>query len=350
MTPVTDTVELSLADKNSSYTTTSNISTYNTSSTTELSAISSRIDTATILKAVTITIGLVGILGNLFALLVFIYHQPLRKRIPNYFLINQSVLDLIVGFVLILNTTVVVDNPTGASLIAICFLFHSRLFLYGPIMTSTWNLVALAFERYMEIVHPIRHKLSLTKKKVVAAISGVILGCMTYKLILDIAVAKIIDGVCVTGWFPNQTSVAFGLTINAFLEFFLPVSLIAFCYIEMARAVRRKINVSTSGNSQMNRASKNILKILSIVVISVVVSAGPRQFLYLYFASGQPIEVNGEPFIITLILNYSSCCVNPFIYMLKYEEFQKEFHIGAMQLLATWSQFEMLIQKRSLFG
>jgi hypothetical protein len=167
MTPVTDAVGLGITGDNSSNMTTSNIFTdkpLNTSSTNELSAISSSRDTAAITRAITIAIGLVGIFGNLFALLVFFYHQPLRKRIPNYFLINQSVLDLIVGLVLILNATLVFDNTTGSSLTAICFLFNARVFLYGPLMTSTWSIVALSFERYTEIVHPIRHKLSLTKK------------------------------------------------------------------------------------------------------------------------------------------------------------------------------------------
>jgi hypothetical protein len=277
-TPVTDTAETGLADQNSIHT--SNMSTdkpLNNSSTTEPSYISRTDDAAAIIRVITITIGVVGILGNLFAILVFVYHQPLRKRIPNYFLISQSVLDLIVGLVLIINTTLVLDNPTGFSLIVKCFVFDSPLLMSSSLMASTWNLVALAIERYTEIVHPIRHKLTLTKKKVVAAIVSVILGCLIYKVILNFTCTRIINGKCVSPYFRDSRSKTAIFAINAFLEFFLPVGLIAFSYIEMARAVHRKVNVSTSTNSQMMRARKNILKIFSIIVICFVLCVGPRR-------------------------------------------------------------------------
>lgn len=43
-----------------------------------------------------IAVGVVGIIGNLLACIVMIAHEPIRKRLANYFFINQCALDLVV--------------------------------------------------------------------------------------------------------------------------------------------------------------------------------------------------------------------------------------------------------------
>lgn len=64
---------------------------------------------------VNIAIGLVGVLANLFACFVIIGHQPLRKRLPDYFIVNQCVLDLVVGLVLILYVTLKFGYVAGGA-------------------------------------------------------------------------------------------------------------------------------------------------------------------------------------------------------------------------------------------
>jgi hypothetical protein len=63
----------------------------------------------------------------------------------------------------------------------------------------------------------------------------------------------------------------------------------------------------------------------SIIFIYLLISLRwPREVYGLYYSVGlQPVDFNGIGFKICLVLNYSNCCVYPFIYLIKYEEFQK---------------------------
>jgi 7 transmembrane receptor (rhodopsin family) len=113
-------------------------------------------------------------------------------------------------------------------------------------------------------------------------------------------------------------------------EFFLPLGIIAFCYVQMAKAVRKvgTINFSAGGGrsgsgASMSRARRNILKLLAIVSMAFFVCVGPRQGAVIAYTVGlHQVDFNGVPYLTTLGLNYFNCCVNPFIYLFQYEEFQ----------------------------
>jgi 7 transmembrane receptor (rhodopsin family) len=117
-----------------------------------------------------VALGFFGIVTNTFACFVIVCHTPLLKRLPNYFIINQCILDLVSGFLLILTIAVtyaltpVVTNNT--LLYLICAMFNTRFLFTGTFTASIWNLTAMSLERYVEIVHPIRHKLYMTRAKV----------------------------------------------------------------------------------------------------------------------------------------------------------------------------------------
>ena len=115
-------------------------------------------------NVISIVLGLVGLVANLFSAIVFSQHKPLRQRIPNYFLLNQSILDLGAGFFLVLDIILFYHHSTfGFLFLCYCYLIDSHLIYYSLFMASIWNLAALSVERYFEVVHPILHKLSLTR-------------------------------------------------------------------------------------------------------------------------------------------------------------------------------------------
>jgi 7 transmembrane receptor (rhodopsin family) len=91
----------------------------------------------------------------------------LRKRIANYFLINQSILDLIIGVTMIITSQLSLTDLRGTPLYLSCYLINSRVLYTGFLVASTWNLAAMSVERYFEIVHPVRHKMKLSKKIVI---------------------------------------------------------------------------------------------------------------------------------------------------------------------------------------
>ncbi|NJL80252.1 MAG: G-protein coupled receptor, partial [Richelia sp. SM2_1_7] len=51
-----------------------------------------------------------------------------------------------------------------------CKIWATKLFLWGFLVSSTYNLVALTVERYLAVVHPIWHKTSFSKNKAIVLI------------------------------------------------------------------------------------------------------------------------------------------------------------------------------------
>jgi len=280
-------------------------------------------------SVISLIIGCVGLITNLFVCVVFMRHEPLKKRLPNYFLLNQSVLDLVAGLVLMVTKLVAVyvttrDHPV---LIITCYLIKSQLIFLGLFMASVWNLAALSFERYMEIVHPIRHKLWLTSTKVLVTCVAVWIFGIISKCLVITPVVKLYNGQCIAG---NYVSLAARRISGIYIistEFLIPLCIIAWCYVKMWRAVRKITSApSTSGDtkSQMVRARQNIVKLLAIISIAFVITVAPRHLAVLSSTMGAlSLDPNGPLFSACLIVNYLNCCINPLLYMFKYEEFQK---------------------------
>ena len=268
--------------------------------------------------------GIVGIGFNFLSCFVMTQYKPLMKRLPNYFLINQTVIDLTIGLTQIVDVFVLPLSTklTGLPVYFWCYIVNSRITLTGPLMASAWNLVAVSCERYMEIVHPVRHKLILTRRRVIAILVFVWLFGVCFKMMAVMPALKVINGVCKSGNYPTESVKIFVLLLHSVVEFFVPVCIIAFCYIEMFRAVH-KLRFSGSVG-KISKPSKKIIQILITVTLCFIISAGPKQ-IYRFLGSINVVHVVyvGSLYKSMLFVNYAMSCLNPFIYIFKYEDFQK---------------------------
>ena len=74
----------------------------------------------------------------------------------------------------------------------------------------------------------------------------------------------------------------------------------------------------------MERARKNVLKTLIIVVCSFVFCWSWNQIYFLIFnLGGGSIDFTGAFYNFTVVMVFMNCCINPFIYVAKYEEFRR---------------------------
>jgi 7 transmembrane receptor (rhodopsin family) len=269
-----------------------------------------------------IVTGGIGIACNLFAIIILVLHDPLRKRLPNYFFINQSALDLVVGALQIIISILTSVNTSGLLLYVWCYAINSKVFFTGLLMASTWNLVVMSMERYLEIVHPIAHKMWLTRRRVFAAMISVWVLGVVYKCLGVLPVMKVVNGVCKSGQYANGAAATVGSLYNVIGEFLFPFCIITVCYVKISRATR-KVNFSAAG-PQMTRVRRNIFKILTIFIVCFVLCAGPKQiFLILYSTGGVSVDFTGPLYTGCVFLNYLICCINPFIFLFKYEDFQR---------------------------
>ncbi|KAK2138693.1 hypothetical protein LSH36_2587g00000 [Paralvinella palmiformis] len=127
--------------------------------------------TAPVMRNIIFTIGGVGLVGNIFVVIVILSGTKMRKQLTNTYIINQSIMDTLVSLFLIL-TTVFEDHSGKFNTFLddmFCKFWLTKMWLWSAIVSSTYNLLALTMERYLAVVYPIWHKTKLNKFRVVSS-------------------------------------------------------------------------------------------------------------------------------------------------------------------------------------
>ena len=313
------------------------------------------------LKIIYLCIGGVGLCGNLLVITVIVYYKRMRKLLTNTYLLSQSVLDATVAVFLIL-TSVFQDGGESMSGLGdevYCRLWLTKMPLWGMLVSSTYNLVALSAERYIAVVHPIWHKMHLTQNMVLVSIAVAWLLGPVYNLAYMIPTAAIQkSGMCtVYSVWPNVTTQRAVGVLTILVQYLLPIVLLSFCYGRMAYVLQQRVGTintrdelnthtiqvppqaeqqqqvpsdSTSKqqrrdakhNPGMARARKNVIKTLAIVSACFIFCWTWNQIYYLMFNLGYPADFTSNFYHFTVVMVFFNCCINPFILMAKYEQFQ----------------------------
>ena len=286
------------------------------------------------LRAVYITIGCLGLMGNMCVLIVMIKQPKMRKKFQNMFIMNQSCIDFCAAS-FIVGQGVFPSSGSGLSGLGdelLCSLWLTRAPLWSMLMSSTYNLLFLTGERYFAIVHPLYHKNNCTEIKIKLCMLAAWLIGPVYNLAYEVPTTKIIDGECYpfSIWPSSMTQRIVGV-LTFLLQYFLPLVVISACYTRMALMVHSRVvpmvtqasgGVVPAINPKMVRARKNIIKTLVIVSICFILCWTSNEFFILLYFLGHPTDFSGSFYHFTVVAVFTNCCVNPFIYAAKYEEFQ----------------------------
>lgn len=278
----------------------------------------------TIMRSIYITIGVIGMAGNLLCLVVLLFHAPLRRKQANYFLISQSVIDLLASVLLTLVNVVIIVPDESILGVLTCYLWTTRSVFLGLFLASLFNITFLTVERYAKTVHPIRHRNWATKNRLICVIVVVAIVGVLAKMPYSIGGTSMQQGICMIQVYPSEAISVVVTVYNFLVEYFGPLAVIAFCYAQMARSLRGKTPASGGPGAGLARARKSILKTLWIVVLLFVACTTFKQALLLgKVISRTPIDYGGVPFNVAQVLSFLVCCTNPFVYLAHYEEFQK---------------------------
>ncbi|XP_029174088.1 histamine H2 receptor isoform X2 [Nylanderia fulva] len=111
---------------------------------------------------------LVIVSGNILTILAIAWSRKLRHVISNYFILNLAVSDLLVGITL----------PYHLAFYVNCKLHQDKTICLSRIVIismacgeSICNLIAIAIDRYIAIVHPLSYNAYATKKRVMLFIA-----------------------------------------------------------------------------------------------------------------------------------------------------------------------------------
>ena len=143
---------------------------------------------------------------------------------------------------------------------------------------------------------------------------------------------------------------AFGIGIM-FIQFFIPVLVLIFCYGKIVWVLTRRINTnllktkSEMGNSdnttgpevkaktirqivdnakdKFQTARRNTIKTLLIVGLCFIICWSQNQVLYFMYNCGYDLNFNSTYLNFTVLMVFLNCTVKPFIYLVKYRDYQE---------------------------
>ena len=141
-----------------------------------------------------------------------------------------------------------------------------------------------------------------------------------------------------------------------FIQFFIPFMVLIFCYSKIVLVLTRRINtnlvkspekvhefaanpkevkVADTNKDNFQLARRNTIKTLLIVGLCFIICWSQNQILYFMYNCGYSTNFNTPYFQSTILMVFLNCTVNPFIYLIKYKDYQiafkKFFHCTKVQ-------------------
>ena len=215
------------------------------------SAITDNFDLA--LQIINIFFGVMGLLGNVFVVIVIVGFTKMHKQITNMYVVNQSIIDAISSLFLIaqmlsqnMKITLMAQQPLSE---IFCRFWGSQVFLWSFYISSTYNIVVLTIERYLKIVHPVLHKVSFTRYKAKALLAFVWLFGISFELAYVVPTSAVIKDICwpLAKW-PNDVIRTMVSYIILTIEYWLPILVFIIAYWKMILALKRQISDRSTRN------------------------------------------------------------------------------------------------------
>lgn len=286
-----------------------------------------------------ILVGVCGLFGNAFVITVVYKFPKLRRRLTSMFLVNQSIVEMIASGVMVLHYItrymysyhVYMDGVAGE---LYCRLWLTAFPLFGMMLTSTFNLMSITLERYMMVVHPIYHKNTFTRRKALIMITCSWVCGVGYNAFWDPYTTRRRGEMChVFGTWPNKATAEFYAVLTLLLYMLIPVVLMGFMYTRMIVILHRKPRSNQVGPhenppnnppaSHISHAQRNLIKTLVVVLAAFIMCWSLNQMYWFLFNFGYIKDPGSDVHTVSVTLVYINCCINPFIYIFKYEEFRR---------------------------
>ncbi|XP_072035363.1 adenosine receptor A2a-like isoform X2 [Amphiura filiformis] len=279
------------------------------------------------LNALQLLIGVIGAVGNGLVCVV-IWKVRRQQNYTNSLIVSQSAIDFVTSILLIANIislSAAAQPPENFTLAVLyCTFWHSRVILFGCWAISTFNLTAIAIERYLAIMHPIWYQQTFTRKHawILATTAWLIAPIMETiggkQYVLE-------QGRCAFVISKKEKAILGVLTV--LWDYAIPASIMAFAFIRIAIRLNQVQNSALVADDDQLKEKilkrKNITKTLFFVFALYIICWTPEQISYLQFTLGGRLEFGGVWHTIALILATSNSAVNPFVYALRFKQYKE---------------------------
>jgi hypothetical protein len=277
---------------------------------------------------ITIIVVCVIIVGNAITIAAVVCTRKLRNAPTNILLVNLALADELVGWLLGVTLVLPFLLKTESALRAsVCLI---RAPWYTTITTSTYTLLAIAFDRYYAVLHPLSYKTSITTKRVLVMSSLIWLsqliivgGTTCYYGITVTPVARI-----------ATSSIKDLIPTNVFIWVILPqiyIPLIGniILYGCICVSIRKRVKVSGTPNGGTSRPDKMVTAVTKMMcmVLGYLIVAWLPYFSLTYIYSYDDVIPFWFLYSIdaATMLVYTNSAINPFIYSWHHKNFKEAY-------------------------
>ena len=111
------------------------------------------------------------------------------------------------------------------------------------------------------------------------------------------------------------------------IGFLVPLLILTYCYGRILWVLTRRIgsnlDKAATQNDTFHVARTNTIKTFLLVGVFFIICWSNNQVYYLMSKLGYKINWNGTYYKFTVLMVFLNCTVNPFIYLIKYKDYQK---------------------------
>ena len=289
-----------------------------------------------------IMIGVTGTSGNLLIFSVLIIQGAKFKNTTEKLLLHQTIIDGVTSILVI----IVAVFPPPSSYPAVpsvwedflCRAWATQLPMWVGFSSSCFNLVAITFEQYFAIVHPVFHKVNLQHINLAIPVSLVWLSSATCTVLSFIPVSSIVDGVCLA-WSSYPSFSAAAVTATSYLLYYLaiPTAMMVGCFFHMIVVVHKKSR-QTVPSGMASTLSQTKISMMKTLVIFVATYLCCWSYNVWALALGVVNVIDASffqtwQFHISVLLVFASCSINPFIYAINNKKFRKNLQNCQQRIL-----------------
>ena len=273
-----------------------------------------------------ILIVMAGILGNALFIIVVRKHRSMYTT-TNLLLTNVAVSDIISLVFCVPGMALrFFEHPSGSVGSFLCKLFTMHHVAGISLLVSGLTLTLISAERYSALLQPVHLHLKLEKRRVVIAICLIWGFAIAFVLPLFIEqnyVDKVQD--CHLNWNSNVSRAYWALLATIVG---ISLSIMTFCYFQIVKALYFE-NILPPNCSSTEQDIKDKQKIITILITVTVLFF--ICFLPFIIVSAINISTQSILYKLSYFLVYTSCLVNPVVYILqsaKYRAGLKELWKG----------------------
>ncbi|XP_028254560.1 B2 bradykinin receptor-like [Parambassis ranga] len=270
-----------------------------------------------------LSISVLGIILNLFVLVVFCFHKK-ACTVPEIYLSNLAAADFLL-MICFPFTVLISSNKYLSS--AKCKLIYTIINMNTS--CSSGFLALVSIDRYLALVNPLSHE--RLRRPICAKLGCVLVWTLGFLLNVDVifyfkAVHDPEKNITeCDSFYPSRSHVMLSYILYSTFSFFLPLCIMFFCTVNILHVLRNRVTESSSTQKMEHRATTLVLAVLLVFVICWL----PDQIatiLYLILLYIPQVKCHGKFFEtireFSFFLGIFNSVLNPILYIF----FGKTFH------------------------